>query len=175
MAERLDLAIKPESPGPVSKQTCSRSCRSDGLLFVRSIGNGLFSTLPRIRLPCSAAFRDRYGVLLLGDIKGQEKFAMVSRGPPSSHEGGRSGLDSETVWRAHKTDPTRHGQLARLRRPGELTSIRRSARWRQLATPPAFERPPQPINLNSGRCDCISPHTLETWSISLLMRARSNR
>ena len=87
VAERLDLAIKPVSISPTSKQTCSRSYRSASLLIVRSIGNGLFSTSPRNRTsPTPAAFRDRDGVLLLGDIKSHKNFAMLSHGPPSVHE-----------------------------------------------------------------------------------------
>jgi hypothetical protein len=70
VAERLDLAIKPVSIGPASKQTCSRSHRSASRPIVRSIGNGLFRHRQEIGLtPPPAAFRDRDGVLLLGDIK----------------------------------------------------------------------------------------------------------
>jgi hypothetical protein len=34
----------------------------------------------------SAPFRDRYGVFLLGDVKSNKNFAMVSQGPPSVSE-----------------------------------------------------------------------------------------
>jgi hypothetical protein len=87
VAQRLDLAIKPVSIGPASKQTCSRSYRSASLLIVRSIGNGLFSTIAKKSdFPTPAVFRDRDGVLLLGDIKSHKNFAMLSHGPPSVHE-----------------------------------------------------------------------------------------
>jgi hypothetical protein len=87
VAERLDLATKPVSIGPASKQTCSPSSRSAGLPIVRSIGNRLFSTSPRNRTsPTPAAFRDRDGVLLLGDIKSHKNFAMFSHGPSSVYE-----------------------------------------------------------------------------------------
>jgi hypothetical protein len=36
--------------------------------------------------PGPTAFRDRHGVLLLGDIKSHKDFAMLSHGPPSVHE-----------------------------------------------------------------------------------------
>jgi hypothetical protein len=61
----------------------------------RGFGNGLFSTSPRNRTsPTPAAFRDRDGVLLLGDIKSHKNFAMLSHGPPSVHEA-RLGLPKQ--------------------------------------------------------------------------------
>jgi hypothetical protein len=35
--------------------------------------------------------------------------------------------------------------------------------------------PPQAINAKQWRCGCTSPHTLETWSIEVPVRASSNR
>ena len=44
--------------------------------------------------PGPPAFRDRYGVLLLGDIKSHKDFAMLSHGPSSVHEA-RLGLPEQ--------------------------------------------------------------------------------
>ena len=102
MAESLNLSIKPVSRRPGFKADMQRSYRSANLLIVRSIGSGLFSTSPRNRTsPVRPAFRDRHGVLLLGDIKSDENFAILSHGPPSAHEA-RLGLPEQPSFLLHE-------------------------------------------------------------------------
>ena len=51
--------------------------------------------------PGSAPFRDRHGVLLLGDVKSNKHFAMLSHGPPSVHEA-RLGLPEQPSFYLHE-------------------------------------------------------------------------
>ena len=86
VTERLDLAIKPVSRRP--------SLEAD-VQPVVSVGQPLDRPLDRQRTVLDiaekpdfagpSAFRDRHGVLFLGDIKSHKHFAMLSHGPPSAH------------------------------------------------------------------------------------------
>jgi hypothetical protein len=54
----------------------------------------IFDIAEEADLPAPTPFRDRHGVLLLGDIKSHKDFAMLSHGPPSMHEA-RLGLPEQ--------------------------------------------------------------------------------
>src|ERR1700751_3969131 len=87
VTESPDLTIKPVS--------CRPGFKAD-LQPVVSVRKSLHRPLDRQRsvlniaekpdFPSPSAFGDRYGVLLLGDIKSHKDFAMLSHGPPSVHE-----------------------------------------------------------------------------------------
>jgi hypothetical protein len=95
VAEILNLAMKPVSRRP--------SFKAD-MRPVVSVRQSLDRPLDRQRavldiaekpnLPGSAPFRDRHGVLLLGDIESNKNFAILSHGPHSVHEA-RLGLPEQ--------------------------------------------------------------------------------
>ena len=95
MAESLNLAVKPVSRRPGFKANMQP--------FV-SLRQSLDRPLDRQRtvldiaekpdLPGPASFRDRHRVFLLGDVKCDKNFAILSHGPPSVHEA-RLGLPEQ--------------------------------------------------------------------------------
>ena len=95
VAESLNLAIKPVSRRPGFEANMQP--------FV-SLRQSLDRPLDRQRtvldiaekpdLPGPASFRDRHRVLLLGDVKSDKNFAILSHGPPSVHEA-RLGLPEQ--------------------------------------------------------------------------------
>ena len=95
VAESLNLAVKPVSRRPGFKADMQP---------IVSVRQSLDRPLDRQRAVLDLAekpdfagpapFRDRHGVLLLGDIKSNKNFAMLSHGPPSVHEA-RLGLPEQ--------------------------------------------------------------------------------
>ena len=85
--ERLHLAIKPISRRPGLKadmQLAVPGRQSLDRLLDRQWAVLDIAEKPHFSLP--PPFRDRHRVLLLGDIKSHENFAMLLHGPPSVHE-----------------------------------------------------------------------------------------
>jgi len=87
VAERLDLAIKPVSRRPgfeadVQLLVSVRQSLDRPLDRQRSV----FDIAEKSDFAGPPAFRNRHGVLRLGDIKSHKEFAMLSHGPPSVHE-----------------------------------------------------------------------------------------
>ena len=102
VAERLDLAIKPVSRRPgfkadVQPTVSARQSLDRPLDRQRAVLD--VAEKPDFAGP--AAFRDRHGVLLLGDIKSHKDFAILSHGPPSVHEA-RLGLPEQPSFLLHE-------------------------------------------------------------------------
>ena len=95
VAESPDLAIKPISRRPGLKADMQpvvslRQSLDRPLDWSRAVLD--LAEKPNLASP--ACFRDRHGVLLLGDVESDKNFAMLSHGPPSVHEA-RLGLPSK--------------------------------------------------------------------------------
>jgi hypothetical protein len=93
--ERLDLAIKPASHRPGFKadlQPVAPIRQSPDRAFDRQ--RTVFDIAKKSDFSTPAAFRDRDGVFLLGDIKSHKSFAILSRSPPSVHKA-RLGLPKQ--------------------------------------------------------------------------------
>jgi hypothetical protein len=98
LAKSLNLAIKPIS---------HRSSFKADMQPVVSVRQSLDRPLDRQRtvldiaeksdFPGSTPFRNRRGVLLLGGVKSNESFAILSHGPPSVHEA-RLGLPEQPLF-----------------------------------------------------------------------------
>jgi hypothetical protein len=87
MPERLHLAIKPVTRRPGLKadvQLVVPGRKSLDRLLDRQ--RAVLDIAEKSHFSLPPSFRDRHGVLLLGDIKSHENFAMLSHGPLSVHE-----------------------------------------------------------------------------------------
>jgi hypothetical protein len=95
VAESLNLAIKPVSRRP------SFEADMQPVVSVRqSLDRPLdrqptvFHIAEKPDFPGPTSLRDRHGVFLLGDVKSDKSFAILSHGPPSVHEA-RLGLPEQ--------------------------------------------------------------------------------
>ena len=95
VAESLNLAIKPVSRRP------SFEADMQPVVSVRqSLDRPLdrqptvFHIAEKPDLPGPTSLRDRNGVFLLGDVKSDKSFAILSHGPPTVHEA-RLGLPEQ--------------------------------------------------------------------------------
>jgi hypothetical protein len=106
VAERLDLTIEPVSRRPGFKAHVQRAV---------ALRQSLDRSLDRSRavldlaqepdLPGPASLRDRHRVLLLGDVKSDKNFAMLSHGPPSVHEARLGSPEQPSFLTARKGGP----------------------------------------------------------------------
>ena len=98
VAERLDLPIKPISrrPGLEADMQPVVSARQS---LDRSLDRqrAVLDIAEKSDFAGPAAFRNRHSVLLLGDVKSDKNFAMLSHGPPSVHEA-RLGLPEQPAF-----------------------------------------------------------------------------
>ncbi len=87
VAEGLYLAIKPVSRRP-SFKAGHADARSDPPSLDRPLDRQrtVLDIAEKPNFPAAAPFRDRYRVLLLGDVESHKNFAILSHGPPSVHE-----------------------------------------------------------------------------------------
>jgi hypothetical protein len=84
--ESLNLSFKADTQ-PVVSVRRSFDCPLDRQRAVLDIAQ-------KSDFPGFDPFRDRHGVLLLGDVAGDKSFAILSHGPPSVHEA-RLGLPEQ--------------------------------------------------------------------------------
>jgi hypothetical protein len=170
VAERLDLAIKPVSLRAVSKQTGKPVVpirQSPDRAFDRQWT--VFDIAKKSDFPAPPPSAIATTCFSLATSKAK-KFTMLPRCSLSLHEGGCSGLDSETVWRAHQDEPARGGHGWRdCTGPGPFPGSKTD--WRRRYS----NEPLQAINVKQWCCGCTGTHTLESWSIEVRVRARSNR
>ena len=87
VAERLDLPIKPVSRRPGFK-TNLQPIVSARQSLDRSLDRqrAVLNVPEKLDFSRPAPFRDRNGVLLLGDVESHEDFDILSHGPPSVHK-----------------------------------------------------------------------------------------
>jgi len=109
MAERLNLAIKPVSRRPgFEANTQSVVPLRQSLDRPLDRQRTIFDITEKPDLSPPPSFRDRNGVLLLGDVESHKDFAMLSHGPPSVHEA-RLGLPEQPSFLpARKGSPREH-------------------------------------------------------------------
>jgi hypothetical protein len=95
VAESPNLAIKPVPRRPGLKADMqSAVARRQSLDRPLDRSRAVFDLAEKPDFPGPASLRERHRVFLLGDVKSDKNFAMLSHGPPSVHEA-RLGLPEQ--------------------------------------------------------------------------------